>query len=419
MTNIALSVAGWKDDKRYWWLTGAVVMLMPITSGLMALATGWSHFWWHTPVIIFVIIPWLDWLLGEDSENPPDDVVPLLEKDPYYRYAVYAAVVGLFVSYIWGAWVMINGDLVWHAKLGLLISLSIITGISVNTSHELGHKSSAFERMLAKIVLAPTMYGNFFVEHNRGHHVRVSTPEDPASARFGESLYAFIPRSAYGAHVSAWALEKKRLARLKKGPWTWQNDNIQAWSFTVILFAGLVAWLGWAILPFLIIQGILGSALFETVNYLEHYGLLRQKLPDGRYERCQPQHSWNSNHRISNIALFQLQRHSDHHAHPTRPYQALRHFAGIPELPNGYAAMIPLAAFPPLWFKIMDPKVVAHYNGDMTKANIKPSIRDAVIARYTAPDAEGAAASESTGETPASNSGIARRAQNTTDAPQH
>lgn len=377
----------WKDDKRYAWYLGVLVMFLPMIAGKVALIHGLPIFWWFTPVFVFGIIPLLDYLNGEDESNPPEEIVEALAKEKFYRVAVYLAAAGLYVSFIWGVWVLATGDLAWHAKLGLTISLGVISGISVNTSHELGHKASPFERVLAKLALAPTGYGNFFVEHNRGHHVRVSTPEDPASARFGEHLYEFIIRSAIGAHKSAWELEKKRLARSNKSPWTWQNDNLQAWAMSVVLFGGLIAWLGAAIVPYLVLQALIGICIFETVNYLEHYGLLRQKLADGRYERCQPHHSWNSNHRISNIALYQLQRHSDHHANPTRPYQALRHFEGIPELPNGYAGMILLAAVPPLWFKVMDPRVVAHYKGDMSKANIKPSLREKVIAQYSAQSA--------------------------------
>jgi alkane 1-monooxygenase len=154
---------------------------------------------------------------------------------------------------------------------------------------------------------------------------------------------------------------------------------------TVLLFAALTLWLGpWALL-FLAAQSVLGFALLEVVNYLEHYGLLRQKLADGRYERCQPRHSWNSNHVVTNLFLYQLQRHSDHHANPTRRYQALRHFEDSPQLPSGYAAMLLLAYFPPLWFKVMDPRVVAHHRGDLNKAHLHAPRREELLARWSAP----------------------------------
>jgi alkane 1-monooxygenase len=374
--------AGWKDSKRYLWMLGFMVMLLPLSGAQLAQDTGWPIFYWFAPLFIYTVIPFLDWVVGTDASNPPEGAVPALEQDRYYRYIVYVAVAIQYLVFLWGFELIANGGLGWFAQLGLAVSIGGVTGVSINTAHELGHKTDPFERWLAKITLAPVAYGHFFVEHNRGHHVRVATPEDPASARFGESFWEFLPRTVIGSVRSAWEIEARRLARSGKGPWTWQNDNLQAWAMTLLLWGAMVAWLGWAIAPFLVVQAVYGFSLLESVNYVEHYGLCRQKLADGRYERCQPHHSWNSNHVITNLFLYQLQRHSDHHAYPTRSYQSLRHFDGCPQLPSGYASMILLAYVPWLWFRVMDPKVVAHHQGDMRKANIKPSIREAVIARY-------------------------------------
>jgi alkane 1-monooxygenase len=374
--------AGWKDSKRYLWMLGFMVMLLPLSGAQLAQDTGWPIFYWFAPLFIYTVIPFLDWVVGTDASNPPEGAVPALEQDRYYRYIVYVAVAIQYLVFLWGFELIANGGLGWFAQLGLAVSIGGVTGVSINTAHELGHKTDPFERWLAKITLAPVAYGHFFVEHNRGHHVRVATPEDPASARFGESFWEFLPRTVIGSVRSAWEIEARRLARSGKGPWTWQNDNLQAWAMTLLLWGAMVAWLGWAIAPFLVVQAVYGFSLLESVNYVEHYGLCRQKLADGRYERCHPHHSWNSNHVITNLFLYQLQRHSDHHAYPTRSYQSLRHFDGCPQLPSGYASMILLAYVPWLWFRVMDPKVVAHHQGDMRKANIKPSIREAVIARY-------------------------------------
>jgi alkane 1-monooxygenase len=233
----------------------------------------------------------------------------------------------------------------------------------------MGHKKDSLERWLSKVTLAQTFYGHFFIEHNRGHHVRVATPEDPASARFGESFYHFLPRTVLGSLRSAWELERERLARLGSSPWTRRNDILNAWVMTLALYAVLVAVFGPVVLPFLVIQSVLGFALLEVVNYLEHYGLLRQKREDGRYERTRPEHSWNSNSVASNVLLYHLQRHSDHHANPIRRYQALRHVDDAPQLPTGYAGMIVLALVPPLWRRVMDERVLAHYRGDRTLLN--------------------------------------------------
>ncbi|NGY06431.1 alkane 1-monooxygenase [Solimonas terrae] len=382
----------WRDNKRYLWPLGAVIMLIPIIAGLLYGLTGWGVWWWLGPIVVYGFIPLADWLVGTDTNNPPEAIVPTLERERYYRYAVYVAVVAEYAAVIWGAWTFVHGGLPWYHLVGLTITIGMITGVSINTAHELGHKTDPTERWLAKIALGPVAYGHFFTEHNRGHHVRVATPEDPASSRFGENFYEFLPRTMIGSLTSAWELERKRLERQGKGVWSRDNQNLQAWAITVVLFGALTVWLGWIVLPFLLIQAFYGASLLEVVNYLEHYGLKRQKRADGSYERCQPEHSWNSNHIVTNVFLYHLQRHSDHHANPTRSYQALRHFEQAPQLPSGYASMIVLAYIPPLWFKIMDPKVVAHYHGDMRLANIKPSRHDEVIARYAAQRSSGVAA---------------------------
>lgn len=375
----------WVDRKRYLWMLGFTVMLLPLTGAQLAQATGWSIFYWFAPLFIYTVIPLLDWAIGADPGNPPESAVPALEADAYYRAIVYIAVGLEYAIWVWAFGMIAAGGLAWHEQLGLAISAGGIAGVSINTAHELGHKTGPLERWVAKVALAPVAYGHFYVEHNRGHHVRVATPEDPASARFGESFWGFLPRTVIGSVKSAWEIETRRLARSGKGPWHWQNDNLQAWAMTVALYGAMVAWLGWIIVPFLVVQAVYGFSLLESVNYLEHYGLCRQKGPDGRYERCQPHHSWNSNHVVTNLFLYQLQRHSDHHANPTRPYQALRHFDDSPQLPSGYASMILVAYVPWLWFRVMDPKVVAHYGGDMSRANVKPSLRARVLERYPAP----------------------------------
>jgi len=172
-----------------------------------------------------------------------------------------------------------------------------------------------------------------------------------------------------GSLRSAWGLERVRLRRLGSSPWTPRNDVLNAWAMTLVLFAALVAAFGPVVLPYLLIQAVVGFSLLEVVNYLEHYGLLRQRREDGRYERTRPEHSWNSNSVASNVLLYHLQRHSDHHANPIRRYQALRHVADAPQLPTGYAGMILTAVLPPVWRRVMDHRVLAHYEGDLTRAN--------------------------------------------------
>ncbi|MEC3918744.1 alkane 1-monooxygenase [Nocardia sp. CDC160] len=388
----------WRDRKRYLWLFG----LVPPTALFLATALVWAcnHigldavspvWWWIGPLLVYGLLPVLDRFFGPDGQNPPDEVMEYLENDKYYRYCTYAYIpfqlLSLtFACYLWTAgnlsWLGIDGGLGLLSKLGLALSMGVMGGVGINTAHELGHKKDELERWLSKITLAQTCYGHFYIEHNRGHHVRVATPEDPASARFAETFWAFLPRSVWGSLRSSWELEAKRLERLGKRPWTIRNDVLNAWLMSIVLWGALVAVFGPAILPWLVIQAVYGFTLLETVNYLEHYGLLRQKLASGRYERCTPEHSWNSDHIVTNIFLYHLQRHSDHHANPTRRYQILRSMDGAPNLPSGYASMISLAYFPPLWRKVMDHRVLDHYSGDITRVNIQPRKRARVLAEY-------------------------------------
>jgi alkane 1-monooxygenase len=382
----AIPAPEWTDRKRYLWLLGAAIVSLPLFALWGYTATGSALFWWLGPMLVYGLIPVLDYLVGTDTVNPPEARVPSLAQERFYRWAIYLAIPIQYLSFIAGTYIAVTDDLAWYEWLGLLLTVGGVSGAAINIGHELGHATDPLDRWLAKIALAPVVYGHFYVEHNRGHHVRVATPEDPASARFGETFWQFLPRCVAGSVASAWRIEKRRLEKAGKSVWHPSNDNLQSWALTVLLFGAMVAWLGWIALPFMLLQAAYGGSLLEVVNYLEHYGLCRQRRADGPdgplYERCQPQHSWNSNHIVTNIFLYHLQRHSDHHANPTRPYQALRHFDEAPQLPSGYAAMVLLAYFPPLWFRLMNPKVVAHYDGDMRLANIHPPLREAVLRRY-------------------------------------
>ena len=190
-----------------------------------------------------------------------------------------------------------------------------------------------------------------------------------------------------GSLTSAWRLERKRYARRDRHPFRIGNDVLNAWLMSVVLWGAIIASFGWGVLPYLLIQAVFGFTLLELVNYMEHYGMLRQKVGSGecqRYERVDPSHSWNSNNIATNVLLYHLQRHSDHHANPTRRYQTLRDFEESPVLPTGYAGMIVLAIVPPLWRRVMDPRVLAHFDGDITRANIQPRKRERILARYAA-----------------------------------
>jgi len=379
-----LAPAGWRDPKRHAWLLGLIIPTLPFLTWGLVQATGLAAFWFYGPFLVFVLFPVFDLLVGTDASNPPDSVIKWLEQDRYYRWCTYLFIPLQYASLVFACWLWSSGKLSTVDDIGLALTVAMVSGIAINTAHELGHKRDSLERWLSRVALAQSGYGHFFIEHNRGHHVRVATPEDPASARLGESFYTFLPRTVVGSLRSAWGLERVRLARMGRSAWTLRNDILGAWAMTVVLFAALAIVFGPVVLPYLLLQAVLGFSLLEVVNYLEHYGLLRQHREDGRYERTRAAHSWNSNSVVSNVVLYHLQRHSDHHANPTRRYQALRHVDEAPQLPTGYAGMIVLAAVPPLWRRVMDPRLLAHYDGDVTRANIAPRRRARVLARHGA-----------------------------------
>lgn len=372
----------WVDKKRYLWVLGLVVPLLPFLSISSVNRTGLNIFYWSGPLWIFIGIPLLDWIFGEDKSNPPEWAVEELSSDKFYRYLTYLYIPMQYGSLIFGAWMITTRDMSWLSYIGYSLTVGTVAGVGINTAHELGHKQPKVERWAARIALAQSAYGHFYVEHNRGHHIHVSTPLDPATSRFGESFYRFFPRTVIGSLKSSWGIEKGRLVRQGLPVWSHHNQILTAWAMTVVLFVGITIGFGVKVIPYLIIQAVFGFFLLEVVNYLEHYGLKRKQLDNGRYEKCRPEHSWNSNHIASNLVLFQLERHSDHHANPARRYQALRHFEEAPQLPSGYGLMIGIALIPPLWRKVVDPRVLNQYNGDLSLINIDPKKRDKVYAKY-------------------------------------
>lgn len=357
------------DRKRYLWLLAVVFPLIPFTGIALVGWTGQEWTAWIPLVGIYALIPLLDALFPKDANNPPEAIVPQLEADPYYRVLNHLTVPMHYVVLIGSAWFVAAWQPGWVGTLGLGLLVGAIGGFAVNIGHELGHKNNPADRLAARLALAVAGYGHFTMEHNAGHHAQVATPEDSASARFGESIYRFALREIPGGLRRGWRLEGERLARRGVSRWSWRNHILQSWALSVLLYGGLLVAFGWGILPFLLIQLAFAWWQLTSANYVEHYGLLREKGPDGRYERCRPHHSWNANHLASNLVLFQLERHSDHHAYAARRYQSLRHYEDVPQLPSGYFGMFLLAYVPPLWFRVMDPRVLALVDGDLDRVN--------------------------------------------------
>lgn len=373
----------YRDHKRPLWLLSLFVPILGLIGPALYLLVSPSELWlWLSPLFFYFGIPLLDALIGEDPSNPPESEVPALEADPYYRWITYLLVPVLWASFIAICVFVASQPLSATGLLAMIINTGGGLGFAINLGHEMGHKKSTLERWLANLALAPACYGHFYIEHNRGHHRDVATPVDPASSRMGESIYRFVLREMPGGFRRAWQLERERLARCGKSPWSLDNEVLQPALISLALYGALVAALGWQILPFLLLSAFWGAFQLTSANYLEHYGLLRRKLENGRYEVCQPHHSWNSNHLFSNWALFHLQRHSDHHAHPTRRYQSLRNFPDLPRLPSGYFGMYLLAYVPPLWFRLMNPRLIAAVQGDAARINFQPGLRERLMRRY-------------------------------------
>ncbi|MBT8111081.1 MAG: alkane 1-monooxygenase [Gammaproteobacteria bacterium] len=372
------------DRKRWLWLLSVVYPLQPFLAIWLHFKTG-NELWFLLPFATsYIIAPLLDWAIGEDRNNPPEEIVMQLDQDRYYRWLTYAVVPLHLIALVGCVWYATSASVSWWAFVLIAITAGLTSGLAINTGHELGHKNSKIEKLLAKVVLAIPAYGHFSIEHNRGHHRDVSTPADPASSRMGESIYKFARREIPSAFRRAWQIEKERLTLRGKSVWHRSNAILQSYAMTAALSAILLWLFGWSVVPFLFLHNVFAYWQLTSANYVEHYGLLRQRDVRGRYERCQPHHSWNSNHILSNLVMFHLERHSDHHAHPLRRYQSLRHFEDLPSLPNGYFGMYVMAYIPWLWFYVMDKRLMAlpHVQGDLDKVNIDPDARASLFLKW-------------------------------------
>ncbi|MFN7146169.1 MAG: alkane 1-monooxygenase, partial [Myxococcota bacterium] len=322
----------------------ASVYALPVlaVAGL-AFGGAWA---WALPVVIFGLVPLVELFLPGARSNPNAEEEAERRRDARFDALLYLAVPVQFL--LLGALVIRAETLPPGELLGGIASVGIVSGaLAINVAHELGHRPNRRDQRVAKVLLASSLYHHFFVEHNRGHHARVATPEDPATAVEGEGLYGFWLRSLTGGARSAWQLEADRLARHGRGPWTWDNEVLRGWILEAALVVGVAALAGPLGAAAFVGASAVGILLLETVNYVEHYGLARARLPDGRWERVRPAHSWTSDRPVSRALLFELTRHADHHANPGRPYVALRHVEDAPELPTGYAGMVLLAHVPP------------------------------------------------------------------------
>lgn len=340
----------WKDSKYL------IAYLAPL-AGYLGLYYGG---WWSLGSIYvgFVAIPILETFLPGTPENLNEEEEASKLSNRFFDILLY-----LNIPILWGLvayyfYLLGHRPLETYEVVCMTLNVGLVVGtIGINVGHELGHRTDKREQFLSKTLLLSALYMHFFIEHNRGHHKNVATDEDPASAKRGEMIYVFWFRSVIGGYLNAWKLEHTRLQQLGQPILSWQNEMLR---FQVIQLAYLLTiglFLGWNMVGYALGIAVVGFLMLESVNYIEHYGLRRQKLPSGRYEPVQPWHSWNSDHELGRIFLYELTRHSDHHFKATRKYQVLRHFEESPQLPMGYPVAILMSFVPPLWFAVMNKRV--------------------------------------------------------------
>lgn len=316
-------------------------------------------FWvWATPVFAFVIIPVLELVFPVDTTNNESDDANSKLKRKIFDWLLYLNLPIVFGLLFYGLTTVTNTALETYEFIGLIFSLGIVLGINgINVAHELGHRQTTNERFLAKILLLPSFYMHFYIEHNFGHHLHAATPEDPATAKYNQTVYSFWFTSAIRQYFSAWAIQNKRLKSNRLSFFSLKNDMLWFTVFQAVYLTFVFLIFNTTGLYFSLFAGIVGFILLETVNYIEHYGLLRLKTKTGRYERVKEIHSWNSNHVIGRIVLYELTRHSDHHYKSSKKYQVLDCHEDSPQMPYGYPTSMVLAMVPPLWFGIMNKRV--------------------------------------------------------------
>lgn len=320
--------------------------------------TGQGWIVWMPMCWAWVLVPVTELFIKPDPVNMSAAEEELAKQDRNYDLLLYVTVIiqyCLLYAFLKG---IANDELTAADRWGRITAMGLLCGIfGINVAHELGHRVNRFEQTLAKALLLTSMYMHFFTEHNKGHHKRVATPDDPSSARYGEPVYTFYFRTIIMGYASAWHIANEECRKRQGTALSLHNEMIQ-FQLLQLLFAGLIGWyFGTEALLAFLGAAFMGMVMLETVNYIEHYGLQRKQGASGQYERAMPHHSWNSDHVVGRLMLFELSRHSDHHYLASRKYQVLRHHDHAPQMPTGYPGMMLLALVPPLWFGVMNKRI--------------------------------------------------------------
>lgn len=313
---------------------------------------------YSTPIYAFIVIPIVEILIKDIDHTYSETQKNKRFNNLFFDVLLYLNIPFVFCTLGYGIYLLSTQNFSTVEIVGIILSLGILLATNaINVAHELGHRESQFQRTLSKLLLLPCLYMHFYLEHNYGHHKHVATPEDPATSKLNQPLYHFWFSSVVRQYFNAWKIQFDLLQKGKNAFVSIANDMLWYHLLQVAYLALFFYLFGWVGLSVALVVGVLSFLFLETINYIEHYGLTRQKLPSGRYERVQPKHSWNSNHLIGRIVLYELTRHSDHHFKSYKKYQVLENTPDSPQLPFGYPTSILLAMFPPLWFTLMNPRI--------------------------------------------------------------
>ncbi|CAL2106466.1 alkane 1-monooxygenase [Tenacibaculum sp. 190524A02b] len=332
------------------------ILILPITVCVSFTHSGWLTF---LPLVTFFgFVPLFEFLFKPDKRNFSKEEEIKEKGNKLYSYILYSTVPIQLFFLIWFIFLMQNTEIFSINTLGKIFAMGLMCGvIGINVGHELGHRNNRLDEFLGELLLLTSLNTHFLPYHNAGHHFNVATPNDAATARKNEIVYLFWFRSHFQSYYQAWQLENKRLKNTNRTWLHYQNRMVIYTLCNLVLLGSILYFFGFSSFVSFIISSVIGILLLETVNYIEHYGLLRKKNERGRYERVKRTHSWNSDHVIGKIMLFNLSRHSDHHYNGSKHYQLLKSLPESPQMPTGYPGMMLIALLPPLWFSIMNKKL--------------------------------------------------------------
>lgn len=338
----------------------AIKYLSPLTMYILAIVSFMSYGWltYVALAYAFLLIPFVEIFIKPNTKNLSAAEEELAKADSMYDYILYSIVFFQFAALYFFLHSMKVDVLSTSEIVGRVLTMGLLCGtFGINVAHELGHRVKKLDQFFAKSLLLTSLYMHFFIEHNKGHHKNVSTPQDPSSARYNELIYVFFFRTIIFSYLSAWHIANDEMRKKNLPILHWKNEMLQAQFIQLGLIAAVYFFFGGLVTLYFLAAAAIGFLLLETINYIEHYGLQRKLKENGSYERAMPAHSWNSSHVLGRLMLFELSRHSDHHYMASRKYQILKHYEEAPQLPTGYPGSMILALIPPLWFAVMNRKI--------------------------------------------------------------